>query len=382
MEETHPKQVLVLANTIQVPPAERQRPKILVNHAEQRLGRAEAQVHVADVLVLGVVRRLHVVPHVAVARAAKRLDSEDIALLHLGAVVALDDGYGLRAVDAVGQDVVARQVADALDGVGLPVDLDLEALHRLLDDAANLPHAGVDARLADTCVGRLLDGLEQVVVLVVERHGEGRVDNLPVDVHTEIHLHHVLLAQDHLIPGVGGVMGGAVVQTQATGESHTADERITLSQAVVARERPDAVLDALGDLRQRLPRLDRLLRILPNLAMDLCGLAVVGQEVAVQVVQVALLLARGPVAVLLPVLDLLAGRVVLVGEQEADLDGGGVRLARRRGLLLLLGLSLLFLLGGARRARGSAVLLLGVVYVLVVVGVASLAVHLGGCVIH
>lgn len=96
--------------------------------------------------------------------------------------------------------------------------------------------------------------------------------------------------------------------------------------------------------------------------MSLGGLAVVGQEVRVQAVEVALLLVGDTGAVLVRVLDLLALGVLLVGEQLADLDARGLGLAGRV-LLLLLGLSLLLLLGsaGASLAVGRSAILVGFV---------------------
>ncbi|KAI6748728.1 hypothetical protein HG531_007675 [Fusarium graminearum] len=351
----------------EVSAAERQGAKVLVNHVEKRLGRAQAQINVRGVSSLRVVRRLHIVPDVSVAGTAKGLNGKNVALFHLGLVVALDDGHGLGAVDAVGENIVSCEVADTLDGVCGSVDLNLETLHGLLNNTSNLADAGVNASLADTGVGRLLDGLEEVVVLVVEGHSKGRVDNTAVDMDTEIDLHDVLLLQNHLVTGVRGVMRGAVVETKTAGETHTSLETVTLLESRVSSESTNTILNTLGDRGQGLSGLDVLLSPLAHLAMNLGSLAVIGKEVGVKVIEMALLLVGGTVVVLVLVLDLLAGRVGFVGEQLADLDSRRVALAGRV-LLLLLGLSLLLFLGGSFGGGGTIGFVFGIIAAVVVAG--------------
>ena len=53
--------------------------------------------------------------NVASSCATEGLDRENLALLHLGLVVAFDDRHALAAVDAVLDDVVAVQVPDTFD---------------------------------------------------------------------------------------------------------------------------------------------------------------------------------------------------------------------------------------------------------------------------
>lgn len=322
---------------------------------------------------LRIVRRLHVISNITVSGTAKGLDGEDVSLLHLGLVVALHNGHGLGAVDAVGQDVVTREVADALDGVCGSVNLDLVALHDLLDDATDFADAGVNTGLGDTGVGRRLDGREKVVVLVVKRHGKGRVDDAAVDVDAEIHLHDILLLQDHLVARIGGVMRGAVVQAEASREAHTGDLGITIGQSIVTGQSAHAVLDAVRDVSESLSGLDGLLRPSSDLSVDLGGLAEICEEVAVEVIEMSLLLVGSTVTVVVLVFDLLALGISLVREELADQDTRGVALAGGVGLLLLLGLSLLLLGGAGGRGYDAVGLVFGIIAAMFV------AVGLGLC---
>lgn len=139
------QQVLVVAQAVQVAAAEGQGAKVLVDAAQQGLCRVDAQGHLGRVDAARVVRRLHVVVDVALARRAKRLDGEDFALFHLGLVAALDDGHRLAAVDLVLVDVVPVEVADRPYLVRLAAQLHFVALHDFLDCGANVGHAHVDA---------------------------------------------------------------------------------------------------------------------------------------------------------------------------------------------------------------------------------------------
>ena len=118
---------------------------------------------------------------------------------------------------------------------------------------------------------------------------------------------------------------------------------------------PHAVFDAVCDVCQGLAGLDVFLGPLTDLAMGLGPMAVVGQEVAVEIVQMPLLLACRPEPVLVGVLDLLALLVALVWEELRDQDARRVGL--RRGVLLLLsGLPLLLFLRGSVGGGGTSIL--------------------------
>ncbi len=127
--------------------------------------------------------------------------------------------------------------------------------------------------------------------------------------HADVDLHDIVGAQRHLVAGIGRVVGRDVVEVEPGREAHAGHQRVALGQALVPDQRARRVLDAVGDVRQRLARLDVALRPLAHLAVRLGRMAVVGEEVGVEPVQVALLLARRAVAVLAGVLDLLARRV-------------------------------------------------------------------------
>lgn len=162
---------------------------------------------------------------------------------------------------------------------------------------------------------------------------------------TEIDLHHVSLLEHHLVSSVGRVVGSTVVNAETTRESHTSLDVVSLLQSWVAGQGANRILDALRNLRESLTRLDVLLSILADLAMDLSSLTVLLQEVVVHAVEVTLLFIGGPVGVVVLVLDNLSLRILVVREELGDRDTG------RRTLdlctsLLLLGLALLLFLGG------------------------------------
>jgi uncharacterized membrane protein len=162
-------------------------------------------------------------------------------------------------------------------------------------------------------------------------------------------------------------MRGAMVETKTTRETHTSLDAVTLLKSSVSSKSTNTILNALSDLSQGLSGLDILLSPLSNLAMDLGCLTVVGQEVAVQVIEMALLLIGSSVVVLVLVFNLLSVGIGLVREQLADLDSRRVALAGRV-LLLLLGLSLLLLFGGSLGGSGAVGFVFGIIFAVIVSG--------------
>ena len=157
--------------------AEGEGAEVLVDGVEQGLGLLQPQRDVAHVEVLHVMGTLHVLVHVALARAAERLDGVELVLLHDGSLAALDDGHGLAGVDLVGRDGVTVEVPDALHLVGHSLQLDLVGLHHLLNGRPNVTQPRVNAGSLDPDLRGLLHALQQRVVLRVEGQGPGTVDN-------------------------------------------------------------------------------------------------------------------------------------------------------------------------------------------------------------
>ena len=333
----------------------------------------------------------HIISNISFACATERLNGKGFTLFHLGLVAALDNRHRLPAVNAIPADAMPVQVADALDRVALATNLALVALHDLLNGSTNVRHAYVNASLLDTGVGGILARIDQIVVGRVEMHGEGRIDNAAVDVHTKVDLHDVLLLEDHLVAGIRGVVGSAVVDAQAGGEAHAALERVTLFEALMPREGAHRVLDALSNLGQSHARLNPFLCPLAHLAMHLGAPAVVGQEVLVHAVEMALLFAGGPVRVLVAIFDDLALGVGIVEVDFVDGDARGCRLhlgpAGSARLFLLARLALLFLLCGTLGSAfmGAVVgfgVVVRVVAVYVAMGAALRNAVSGACIVH
>ena len=127
---------------------------------------------------------------------------------------------------------------------------------------------------------RSLYGLQQLVVCVVPRKGEGRVHNPSVNVDTEVNLEYVTLIEDYImlrdhgprllgrvtssVAPIRTVMRGTVVQTETCRKTNAT------FQSVLLHEGSCAVLDILGDLNHGLPWLDEFACGLPNLSVDLC----------------------------------------------------------------------------------------------------------------
>lgn len=310
------QKILVVAQAVEVATAPGQGAEVLSDGSEEGFGRGDAQGDFGRVGAFGVVRCFHldgglvfvmisrgkwftyIIADVAFACAAEGFNGKSLAFFHFGLIAALDDGHGLAAVDGVVSNGMAVQVADAFHWEHLALDFDLVALHDFLDRCANIAHADVDAGFFDTSVGGGFAGFDEVVVDRIEGEGEGAVDDAAVDVHAEVDLHDILVVEDHLVACVGRVMRCAVVDAESGGETHAGYLSIAIFKALVACQCAHRVLDALSDLGQAHSRLDPLLSPLPYLAVDFGALAVVGEEVVVHAVEMALLLAGGAVRIL------------------------------------------------------------------------------------
>ena len=61
---------------------------------------------------------------------------------------------------------------------------------------------------------------EEVVILVVEVHSEGAVDDVAVNLGAEVDLANVPVLEDGLVAVVGGIVCGNVVEATASGETY------------------------------------------------------------------------------------------------------------------------------------------------------------------
>mmetsp|Transcript_16786 Transcript_16786/g.53694 ORF Transcript_16786/g.53694 Transcript_16786/m.53694 type:complete len:566 (+) Transcript_16786:740-2437(+) len=301
--------------------AEGQRAERLVDVRQQLARAGSAQRHVRRVRVAGVVGALHVLHNEAAAGGTKRLDREHLALLHLGVVGALHDGHALAAVDPVRRNGVAVEIPDALDLVCLAIQLDLVALHHLLDCFADVTQTHVNASGLDARVGRLLDCLQQRVILGVEGNSEGAVDDAAINLGAEIDLHDIVVLQGREIAIVGRVVSSHVVEGDAGGE---ADARL---QAVLLHQPAVHLLQALAEVDQPHAWLDDALRVRPHLAVHLRGQAQRLVCLLACAIQRALLGVSGAEAVEVArvILDLALGQL-LASEQVGHRDAGRLRL--------------------------------------------------------
>lgn len=139
-----------------------------------------------------------------------------------------------------------------------------------------------------------------------------------------------------------------MVDAQTTRKTHSTLQVIALLQPLVAGQSTHRVFDALRNLRQGLARLNVLLCILADLAVDLSTLTVLLKKVIVHAIEIPLLLIRGPVGIVVFVFDDLALGVLVVGEEVGNGDPRWRALDLGATLLLLLRLALLLLFGSYR----------------------------------
>jgi hypothetical protein len=109
-------------------------------------------------------------------------------------------------------------------------------------------------------------------------------------------------------------VGRNIVEIQASRETHAGNDGVAVSQTIVSDQEANAILNPIGNLSERLARFDASLGCLADLAMHLCSLAVVGQEIAVDVIETPLLFAGSAVSIVICVFDLFALGIAVVWE--------------------------------------------------------------------
>src|SRR5690242_4633971 len=105
--------------------------------------------------------RFHIIADITLSSGTESFNSKSLALFHLGLVAALNNRHCLAAVDGVVPNAVSVEVANALDGQHLTLDLDLVALHDFLDRGTNVAHAHVNTSFLDASVRSSFAGLDK-----------------------------------------------------------------------------------------------------------------------------------------------------------------------------------------------------------------------------
>ena len=166
-------------------------------------------------------------------RSAPALRPSLLAQPHLGLVPVINNRDALAGVDLVLSNTMPVEVPDAPYGVGGTIYVNLVTLHDLLHSRSDVTEAHVNPGVLYPSLRRLLDGLEQVVVLVVESHCEGAVYNPAVNLGSKVNLANVALLENGVVAAVGGVVGGDVVETATGWEADPPLEPLLLDELPV-----------------------------------------------------------------------------------------------------------------------------------------------------
>ena len=163
----------------------------------------------------------------------------------------------------------------------------------------------------------------------------------------EIYLHHILFLQNHFVTSIRSIVGSTMIDAKPSRKAHSSFNIVSLFQAWVARQCSHTIFDTLSNFCQGHSRLDVLLCPLPDLPMDFGSMPIFSEKIVVHAIKMTLLLVRCPEVVLITVLLNLTFGILPSWEEGRYKDSGRVALSGRTSSrsLLLLGLSLLFLLG-------------------------------------
>ena len=170
-------------------------------------------------------------------------------------------------MDLVALDGVTAEVLDALDLVGLLLNLHLVRLHHFLNLLADVSQTDVDAGGFDSRVGRVFDCGKEVVVDGVECNSERAIGHQPSDMGSVIDLHDVAVLKHGLVANVRGPVGRAMVKTCASWERDTSFQAVRFDESSVHG------FDLVANIHNFHARPDETLSVLASLSVDLRGTA-------------------------------------------------------------------------------------------------------------
>lgn len=162
----------------------------------------------------------HIIHQSCCARTPKRLNSINLALFHFLLALILDERNLLAPMDMVLQNIMPCNIPHSLDGQRLPPNVDLIALHGLLNRRPDVTHPRIDARVRDTRIRRIPDRSQQRIERVVEADRKCRIDDAAIHMDSEVHTQNIAGLEQDLAPaGVGRPVSSDIVQAQTRRES-------------------------------------------------------------------------------------------------------------------------------------------------------------------
>mmetsp|Transcript_873 Transcript_873/g.1437 ORF Transcript_873/g.1437 Transcript_873/m.1437 type:complete len:315 (-) Transcript_873:36-980(-) len=218
-------------------------------------------------------------------------------------------------------DRMSIEVANALDGIRLTIQLHLKTLHDFLNGFANIAQTHIDTCRLDALIRRFLDGLQQGIVLGVERYSPRRINDAPINLCSKVHLHDIIIAQHGIITRIGSIMRRDVIET-ATGRKANTTVQTSLHDELTV-----LILQSFAHVRELNAGLDERMSVRTHLSMDFGGVANLGVQVFRDAFHISQLFRVLPVRLRLQGmrLDLTYGEG-FTRKESGDRNGGWFRL--------------------------------------------------------
>jgi hypothetical protein len=189
-----------------------------------------------------------------------------VYFLHLCSGSTLHDGYTLTSMDVVLVNTVAIEISHTFDWISLPIELNLVALHNLLDGSTHVTQPHINTCLLDTSICGFSHSLQKILISWIECNCERTINQVAINVSPKIYFAHVIILENSIVTIVRGVVSGTVVNTASCGESLTCLETIRLNNVLQSRLKFLAHINHLDSWAYY------SLRVLPHLSMNLRSL--------------------------------------------------------------------------------------------------------------
>mmetsp|Transcript_12058 Transcript_12058/g.14162 ORF Transcript_12058/g.14162 Transcript_12058/m.14162 type:complete len:338 (+) Transcript_12058:625-1638(+) len=144
----------------------------------------------------------------------------------------------------IGPNRMAVQIPYTFDRKDLPPNLHLIALHNLLNRLSNITQPNINPCLTNPRISSLLHRLQQRIIHRIKTNRPRRVNNPPINLTPKIHLHHIIILQHGVIPGIRRIMRRHVVDTTPSRKPNTTFE------PVLTNELPVLVLESFAHISE------------------------------------------------------------------------------------------------------------------------------------
>mmetsp|Transcript_14248 Transcript_14248/g.21695 ORF Transcript_14248/g.21695 Transcript_14248/m.21695 type:complete len:273 (+) Transcript_14248:270-1088(+) len=241
----------------------------LVDVVQKFLRSIQTEWYTRGIDVFHVVRTFHVFHNIATTSGSKSFNSVEFTFFHFhGVVTSSHNGDNLCCVDLIMTNGVSTEVSNGTNGLQLSgCQFHLEGFHDFLDFLTDITYPYINTSGTYSCLCCFFDCLQERIILWIETHRPGTVNDTSFDLNSKINLHDIVVCQDGIITGIGCVMSRHMVERTSCGKRNAALQTTLAHQFTVLR------FQLFAHVNERNAWANNGLCIASNLTMYFCRMA-------------------------------------------------------------------------------------------------------------